>query len=63
MYKNLEAYNIVEVNKKDACRFQSHNSGKIIDKEEMLKFHREEYYAFQLETFLTGNRYTLFFSE
>lgn len=63
MYKSPEAYNIVEVNEKDACRFQSHNGGKIIDKEEMLRFHREEYLAFQLETFLTGNRYTLFFDD
>lgn len=61
MYKNPEAYNIIEINEKDACRFQSHNGGKIIDKEEMLRFHREEYYSFQLETFLTGSRYTLFF--
>lgn len=60
MYKNLADYNIVEINDEDPCRFQSHYDGEIIDKEEMLRF-ASEYRMFQLEVFLTGNRYTLFF--
>lgn len=63
MYKNLERYNIVEKNDNDSLRFQSHNNGKIIDKEEMLRFDAEEYQRHQLRTFLFGNRYTLFFME
>lgn len=62
MYKNLENYNIVEVNEQDSRRFQSHNNGTIVDKEEMLRFDREEYRKYQLSTFLFGDRYTLFFS-
>ncbi len=63
MYKNLAEYNIMSTNVDDPCRFQSHYDGKMIDKDEMLRFHREEYFRFQLEVFLTGNRYTLFFDQ
>lgn len=63
MYKNLESYNIVEKNDKDPLRFQSHNNGQIINKEEMLRFDAEEYRQHQLSTFLFGNRYTLFLTE
>ena len=61
MYKNPESYNIIERNDKDPIRFQSHNNGQAINKEEMLRFHTEEYGKHQLDTFLFGNRYTLFF--
>lgn len=63
MYKNPESYNIVEKNDKDPLRFQSHNNGQIINKEEMLRFDAEEYRKYQLNTFLFGNRYTLFLTE
>lgn len=61
MYKNLESYNIIEKNDLDPVRFQSHNNGQVIDKEEMLQFDAHEYQKYQLRTFLFGNRYTLFF--
>lgn len=61
MYQDLEKYNILDIDDNDTTRFQSHFEGKIIDREEMLRFHREEYLKFQFESVLTANRYTIFF--
>ena len=61
MYENLEKYNITKVCEKNALRFESHNDGQIIDKDEMLKFYRCNYAKYQLEYCSTANRYTVFF--
>lgn len=61
MYDEQEKYNIVSIDSEDLTRFQSHKDGIMIDKEEMLKFYRDEYAKYQMQTFFRGNRYTLFF--
>ena len=61
MYKNLEKYNIVEIDPDDTSNFQSHNDGMIIDKNSIINFFNKEYVQYLEKSQASGNRYTLFF--
>lgn len=63
MYNEPQKYNILEINEEDETRFVSHHDGQIIDKDEMLRFYREEYLKLQNEWTLMGDRYSVFFME
>lgn len=63
MYEKPEKYNIVNRDVKDSLRFDSHNEGRIIDKERMLAFYRNEYLQYQQRCCSSANRYTIFFEK
>lgn len=60
MYREPHKFNIISLNELDPYRFTSHYEGKIIDKDEMLLFYKQEYSKYQMDSFSVGNRYTLF---
>ena len=61
MYHDPEKFNIIKKCSVDPVRFESHNNGEIIDKDEMLKFFQTEYYPYTQKMNLNVSRYTLFF--